>query len=242
MWNSSQSLDIEMHAWNLFLHELISGKWKQLAVNRGKFLFKVWNSLHNQEQLSEVICQPLTMLHYNKWIWHREWVKLYLTWPAASNIKEIMISKKRIMISRMRTWSLSPAEPQIVGYWVPMFCRKGSLQKIGNIICLSLNHQNPAAFPPVTCPLCCCYHHSPHLWPSNTGLPPCPLFLLSLPLRGEPGECFVSGFQLASVQVLERWLNRIVFSSFIWRSCKMQMGFLVSSCICWDMCFSCAFS
>lgn len=95
MGNSSQSLDIEMHAWNSFLHETISGKWKQLAMNRGKCLFKVWNSLHNQEQLSEVICQPLTMLDYNKLIWGRESVKLYLTWPAASNIKEIMISKKK---------------------------------------------------------------------------------------------------------------------------------------------------
>lgn len=115
MWNSSQSLNIEMHAWKSLLHELISGKWKQLVVNRGKFLFKVWNSLHNQEQLSEVICQALTVLHYIKLILDRESVKLYQTWPAASNIKEIMISKKKIMISRKRTWSLSPAEPWIVG-------------------------------------------------------------------------------------------------------------------------------
>lgn len=104
-----------MHAWNSFLHKPISGKWKQLAMNRGKFLFKGWNSLHNQEQLSEVICQALTMLHYNELISGRESVKLYLTWPAASNIKEIMISKKKFMISQMRKWSLSPAEPWIVG-------------------------------------------------------------------------------------------------------------------------------
>lgn len=119
-----------------------------------------------------------------------------------------------------------------------MFCRKGSLQKIGSIICLFRHPQNPAAFPPVTCPLCCFYHHSPLLCPSNTGSPSCPPFLLSLPLREEPGECFVSGCQLAPVQLLlERWLESIIFSSFIWRCRKMQMGFVVSICICWDMCF-----
>lgn len=95
-----------------------------------------------------------------------------------------------------------------------------------------LGPQNPAAFPPVTCPLGCCCPHSPLLWPSNTGLLLCPSFLLSLPLRGElRGECFVSGFSWHLLSCCRR--DDSTSSRFLLLSeDTMNMGFLVSSCIC----------
>lgn len=118
MWNPFQRLDIEMHAWHSPLHELISGKWKQLAMNRGKFLFKIWNPLHSREQLCEVICGVLTRLHYQEWISGRGSVQLYLTSPGVGSVQEVMNSRKKKLISRMRMWSLSPAEPWTVGQWL----------------------------------------------------------------------------------------------------------------------------
>lgn len=122
------------------------------------------------------------------------------------------------------------------------FVRKAHLEKIGNIICSCPPPAKSCSF------YSCCLSPAPLLPPlpssspvtqrriATTSFSPC---LLSLPRRGDPGESSVSGFQLASAQLLlERWLDSIAFSPSDWRCCKMLMAFSVSSCICWDVCFS----
>lgn len=211
MWNSFQRLDIETHAWNSLLRELISGKWKQPAVNRGKFQLKIWNPFCNQQQHCEVICQALTMLRYYELISGRGSVKLYLTWPDASSVQEVTISRKKWWFPG-REHGFYHLQNHELSVAPNCFVRKAYWRKsIALYAFLSTPKMLPLSFLPLV--LSAAATTPPFIsgHPAQDS-PPHPPLLLSLPLRGDPSESSVSGFQLASAQMLlERWQQLIFF-------------------------------
>lgn len=137
--------------------------------------------------------------------------------------------QEEVMNSRMRKWSLLPAEPWNLGQWLPTVSSE------------RLTKENQYHYMPSL--KACCFF-SLHL--------SLVLLLPTLPSSSQASHHILlsPSFDIASQcqhqwlpagtcpSALETWLDSITFSSCTWSCCKTLMGFLISSCLCWDICFS----